>query len=85
MEEAEAEAVLGHTMTWAEAAWFRYSATMPDSWLLCHNVLVSAIVFLAVPLPLLLLEQSAPAVQATAPGAGPITYHPSRQHQGQFA
>jgi hypothetical protein len=58
----EAEAVLGRTMTWAEAAWFSYSAMMPDSWLLCHNVLVSAIVFLVVPLPLLLLEQLVPAV-----------------------
>jgi hypothetical protein len=58
----EAEAVLGRTMTWAEAAWFRYSAAMPDSWLMCHNAFAFAIVFLVVPLPLILLEQFAPAI-----------------------
>ena len=38
----EAEVMLGRTMTWSEAAWFRYSALMLDTWLLCHNTLVFA-------------------------------------------
>ncbi|KAL6864844.1 hypothetical protein ACP4OV_015995 [Aristida adscensionis] len=60
--EAEAEAALGRAMTSAEAAWFRYSATMPDSWLLWHSGLFFFLLYMVVPLPVLLLEQLAPAV-----------------------
>ncbi|KAL6839538.1 hypothetical protein ACP4OV_030808 [Aristida adscensionis] len=59
---AEAEAALGRGMTWAEAAWFRYSAGIPDYWLLWHNTLVLFLIHALVPLPLALLEHLAPAV-----------------------
>ncbi|KAL6615111.1 hypothetical protein ACP70R_037381 [Stipagrostis hirtigluma subsp. patula] len=60
---AEAEAALGRaSMSQAEAAWFHYSATMPDHWLFCHISFVLLLVYTLVPLPLLLLEKFAPAV-----------------------
>lgn len=87
----EAEAVLGRTMTWVEAAWFRYSAAMPDSWLLCHNILGAAIAFLVVPLPLLLLEQLAPAIalryklQPQVPSPSPTAQLCNIRHSGRKA
>ena len=53
---AEAEAALGRAMTWAEAAWFRYSAATPDYCLYCHNVVILLVVYTLAPLPLALLE-----------------------------
>jgi hypothetical protein len=58
----EVEAVLGRTTTWAEAAWFRYSAAMPDRWLLCHSLLISGVFYMVVPLPILVVQRLAPAV-----------------------
>ena len=58
---AEAEAALGRAMTWAEAAWFRYSAATPDYCLYCHNVVILLVVYTLAPLPLALLELRAPA------------------------
>jgi len=58
---AEAEAALGRAMTWAEAAWFRYSAATPDYCLYCHNVVILLAVYTLAPLPLALLELRAPA------------------------
>ncbi|KAL5218659.1 hypothetical protein ABZP36_019343 [Zizania latifolia] len=43
-------------MTWAEAAWFRYTAAMPNSCLYCHNVAILLVVYTLAPLPLALLE-----------------------------
>lgn len=48
-------------MTWAEAAWFRYSAAMPDYCLYFHNVVILLLVYTLAPLPLALLELCAPA------------------------
>lgn len=59
---AEAEVALGRSMTWVEACWFRYSATMPDLLLMWHIALVYLVMNVLVPLPLLLLQQLAPAV-----------------------
>uniref|UniRef100_A0A0E0CTT7 aldehyde oxygenase (deformylating) n=1 Tax=Oryza meridionalis TaxID=40149 RepID=A0A0E0CTT7_9ORYZ len=53
---AEAEAAVGRGMTWAEAAWFRYSASIPDYCLYCHNVPILLLVYTLAPLPLALLE-----------------------------
>lgn len=58
---AEAEAALGRSLTWAESWWFRYSARMPDLWLMWHVALVFFVMYALVPLPLLLLQQLAPA------------------------
>ena len=58
---AEAEAALGRGLTWAEATWFRYSAAMPDHWLLWHNTLILFLAHVLVPLPLALLDRLAPA------------------------
>ncbi|KAL6658559.1 hypothetical protein ACP70R_004145 [Stipagrostis hirtigluma subsp. patula] len=58
---AEAEVVMGRPMTWAEAAWFRYSATTPDYCLYSHNIVILLIVYTLAPLPLALLELRAPA------------------------
>ncbi|OQU80062.1 methylsterol monooxygenase 1-1 [Sorghum bicolor] len=58
---AEAEAALGRGLTPAEAAWFRYSAAMPDHWLLWHNTFILFLAHMVVPLPLALLERVAPA------------------------
>uniref|UniRef100_A0ACD5UFT7 Uncharacterized protein n=1 Tax=Avena sativa TaxID=4498 RepID=A0ACD5UFT7_AVESA len=57
---AEAEAALGRSMTFAEAAWLRYSATVPDHLLFCHNVAILLVVYTLAPLPLALLEQLTP-------------------------
>ncbi|XP_052150160.1 very-long-chain aldehyde decarbonylase GL1-10-like isoform X4 [Oryza glaberrima] len=53
---AEAEAAVGRGLTWAEAAWFRYSASIPDYCLYCHNVPILLLVYTLAPLPLALLE-----------------------------
>ncbi|PNT76894.1 methylsterol monooxygenase 1-1 isoform X2 [Brachypodium distachyon] len=53
---AEAAAALGRAMTAAEAAWFGYSAAVPDRWLYCHNVPILLVVYTLAPLPLALLE-----------------------------
>jgi len=58
---AEAALALGRGLTWAEATWFRYSAAMPDHWLLWHNTLILFLAHVLVPLPLALLERLAPA------------------------
>jgi hypothetical protein len=57
---AEAEAALGRSMTWAEALWFRYSAAMPDLWLMWHIALVYLVVDALAPLPAMILQQLAP-------------------------
>jgi hypothetical protein len=57
---AEAEAALGRSMTWAEALWFRYSAGMPDLWLMWHVALVYLVVDLLSPLPAMIVQQLAP-------------------------
>jgi methylsterol monooxygenase/4,4-dimethyl-9beta,19-cyclopropylsterol-4alpha-methyl oxidase len=59
---AEAEAALGRAMTWAEAAWYQYSAAMPDSWLHCHTTFILFVIYTITPLPLVVLEQFAPSV-----------------------
>nr|TKW08402.1 hypothetical protein SEVIR_6G026100v2 [Setaria viridis] len=58
---AEAEAALGRALSSAEAAWFRYSAGMPDCWLLWHNTLIIFLLQTLAPLPLVLLERLAPS------------------------
>ncbi|CAN6372838.1 unnamed protein product [Urochloa humidicola] len=58
---AEAEVALGRSMTWAEAMWYRYSAGMLDFWLMWHIALVYFVMYAVLPLPLLLLQQVAPA------------------------
>nr|CAB3495591.1 unnamed protein product [Digitaria exilis] len=62
---AEAEAALGRAMTWPEAAWFRYSAAMPDYCLYYHTVFILLVVYTLAPLPLALLELWAPAKKLT--------------------
>ncbi|KAL6868272.1 hypothetical protein ACP4OV_015117 [Aristida adscensionis] len=47
---AAAEAALGRGMTWAEAAWLRYSAATPDYCLYCHNVAILLAVYTLAPL-----------------------------------
>ena len=59
---AEAEAALGRAMTRAEAAWYQYSAAMPDSWLHCHTTFILFVIYTITPLPLVVLEQFAPSV-----------------------
>ncbi|CAD6231334.1 unnamed protein product [Miscanthus lutarioriparius] len=59
---ADGEAALGRAMTWAEAAWYQYSAVMPDSWLHCHTTFILFVIYTIAPLPLLVLEQFAPSV-----------------------
>ncbi|MCP6508343.1 hypothetical protein NL478_26620, partial [Klebsiella pneumoniae] len=49
-------AALGRTLTWAEAAWLRYSASVPDRYLHWHNIAVTFVVYTLAPLPLALLE-----------------------------
>uniref|UniRef100_A0A453J476 Uncharacterized protein n=1 Tax=Aegilops tauschii subsp. strangulata TaxID=200361 RepID=A0A453J476_AEGTS len=51
---------LGRAMTRAEAAWLRYSASMPDHLLYCHNVAILLLLYTLAPLPLALLELRAP-------------------------
>ncbi|XP_047063735.1 very-long-chain aldehyde decarbonylase GL1-10-like [Lolium rigidum] len=58
---AEAEAALGRVMTSAEAAWFRYSAALPDPLLYCLTIAIVLLVYTLVGLPLALVELSAPA------------------------
>uniref|UniRef100_K3YKY7 Uncharacterized protein n=1 Tax=Setaria italica TaxID=4555 RepID=K3YKY7_SETIT len=58
---AEAEAALGRAQSSAEAAWFRYSAGMPDCWLLWHNTLIILPLQTLAPLPWVLLERLAPS------------------------
>lgn len=57
---AGAEAALGRGMTWSEAAWFRYSALIPDWGLLCHSFLIFFVLQILLPLPLELFERLAP-------------------------
>lgn len=59
---AEVEVALGRAMTSAEAAWFQYSAAMPDYWLWWHTAFVFLVFYTLTPLPLTLLEQLAPLV-----------------------
>uniref|UniRef100_A0ACD5WPE3 Uncharacterized protein n=1 Tax=Avena sativa TaxID=4498 RepID=A0ACD5WPE3_AVESA len=58
----EAEAALGRAMTWAEAAWFRYSAATPDYCLYYHHIVIFLAVYTLAPVPLALLELGAPAI-----------------------
>jgi hypothetical protein len=61
---AEAEAALGRAMTAPEALWLRLTATVPDYYLYCLNILFLLVVFTLAPLPVALLELRAPrAVQ----------------------
>jgi 4,4-dimethyl-9beta,19-cyclopropylsterol-4alpha-methyl oxidase len=58
---AEAEAALGRAMTYAEDAWFRYSAAMPDYHLYLHIVPMLLLVYTLASIPLALLELGAPS------------------------
>ncbi|KAF8652242.1 hypothetical protein HU200_062878 [Digitaria exilis] len=60
-----AEASLGRTMTWAEAAWFQYSRSTPDYCLCFHNFVFLLVNYTLAPLPLVLLELCAPAKLTT--------------------
>ena len=71
---AEAEAALGRALTWAEAAWLRYSAAMPDRYLHWPNIAITLVVYTLAPLPLALLDLGAPAV------AAPYKLQPKVQH-----
>uniref|UniRef100_A0A8I6XKW3 aldehyde oxygenase (deformylating) n=1 Tax=Hordeum vulgare subsp. vulgare TaxID=112509 RepID=A0A8I6XKW3_HORVV len=64
---AQAEAALGRAMTRAEAAWLRYSASLPDHLLYCHNVAILLLVYTLAPLPLALLELRARAAAVMRP------------------
>jgi 4,4-dimethyl-9beta,19-cyclopropylsterol-4alpha-methyl oxidase len=64
---AEAEGALGRPMTWAEAAWFRYSSATPDYGLHFHTVILLSVVYTLVPLPLALLELRTSAKQTSPP------------------
>jgi 4,4-dimethyl-9beta,19-cyclopropylsterol-4alpha-methyl oxidase len=57
---AEAEAALGRAMTPAEALWLRLTATTPDYYLYCLNILFLLVIFTLAPLPVALLELRAP-------------------------
>uniref|UniRef100_A0ACD5XQZ4 Uncharacterized protein n=1 Tax=Avena sativa TaxID=4498 RepID=A0ACD5XQZ4_AVESA len=59
---AEAEAALGRAMTYAEDAWFRYSAAMPDYYLYCHIIPMLLLVYTLASIPLALLELGAPSI-----------------------
>jgi len=56
-----AEAALGRSMTRAEAAWLRYSATTPDYCLCFLNFIILFACYTLALLPLALLELCAPA------------------------
>nr|CAB3489975.1 unnamed protein product [Digitaria exilis] len=56
----EAEAALGRAMTWAEAAWFRYSGSTPDYCLCFINFLILFACYTLTGLPIALLELCAP-------------------------
>ncbi|KAM3206174.1 hypothetical protein ACQJBY_061706 [Aegilops geniculata] len=58
----EAEGALGRAMTWAEAAWFRYSVATPDYYLYCHHIVIFLVVYTLAPLPLAVLQLRAPAI-----------------------
>lgn len=60
-----AEEALGRSMTWVEAAWFRYSASTPDYCLCFHNFVILFACYTLTPLPLALLELCAPAKLTT--------------------
>ncbi|CAM0871049.1 unnamed protein product [Alopecurus aequalis] len=74
----EAEAALGRAMTGAEAAWLRYSASVPDHLLYCHNVAILLVVYTLAPLPLALLELGA---RAAPDGAAAVLLRPSNKLQ----
>jgi 4,4-dimethyl-9beta,19-cyclopropylsterol-4alpha-methyl oxidase len=57
---AGAEAALGRALTGAEAAWLRYSASVPDHLLYCHNVAILLVIYTLAPLPLALFELLTP-------------------------
>ncbi|KAF7100295.1 hypothetical protein CFC21_101827 [Triticum aestivum] len=59
---SEAEAALGRSMSYAEGAWFRYSAGMPDYYLYCHIVPMLLIVYTLLSVPLALFELGAPSI-----------------------
>ncbi|XP_044978775.1 very-long-chain aldehyde decarbonylase GL1-10-like [Hordeum vulgare subsp. vulgare] len=71
---AEAEEALGRTLTYAEAAWLRYSASVPDRWLHLHSVAMTMVVYTLAPLPLALLELRTPAA------AAPYKLQPRARH-----
>uniref|UniRef100_A0ACD5X405 Uncharacterized protein n=1 Tax=Avena sativa TaxID=4498 RepID=A0ACD5X405_AVESA len=71
---AEAEAALGRALTWAEAAWLRYSASMPDSYLHLHGAAITLAVYTLAPLPLALLDLRAPEA------ASPYKLQPRAKH-----
>ncbi|KAL6626398.1 hypothetical protein ACP70R_030124 [Stipagrostis hirtigluma subsp. patula] len=58
---AAAEAAMGRALTWAEAAWFRYSAATPDYCLCFHTFVNLLLLYSLAPLPLALLELCLPA------------------------
>ena len=60
-----AEAALGRSMTWAEAAWFWYSASTPDYCLCFQNFVILFASYTLTSLPLALLELCAPAKLTT--------------------
>ena len=74
----EAEAALGRAMTGAEAAWFSYSASVPDHLLYCHNVAILLLVYTLAPLPLALLELRA---RAAPDGAAAVLLRPTYKLQ----
>ncbi|KAF7043656.1 hypothetical protein CFC21_052980 [Triticum aestivum] len=70
----EAEAALGRALTWAEAAWLRYSASVPDRYLHWPNIAITLVVYTLAPLPLALFDLAAPAA------AAPYKLQPKVQH-----
>jgi hypothetical protein len=70
----EAEAALGRALTWAEAAWLRYSASVPDCYLHWPNIAITLVVYTLAPLPLVLLDLAAPEI------AAPYKLQPKVQH-----
>ncbi|KAG0521649.1 hypothetical protein BDA96_08G179300 [Sorghum bicolor] len=78
---AGAEAALGRSMSWAEALWFRYSAAMPELWLTSHIALVYLVMYAVAPLPVMVLQQLAPAyalrhkLQPGVPQPSPVSVY----------
>ncbi|KAE8775017.1 methylsterol monooxygenase 1-1-like [Hordeum vulgare] len=58
----EAEAALGRGMSYAERAWFGYSAGMPNYYLYCHIVPMLILVYTLSSVPLALFELGAPSI-----------------------
>ncbi|KAL6908149.1 hypothetical protein ACP4OV_002319 [Aristida adscensionis] len=58
---AAAAAAMGRPLTWAEAAWFRYSAATPDYCLYLHNLLNLIVAYSLAPVPVALIELCLPA------------------------